>query len=73
VEGAGAGAGAGAGLAAGAASPVPICFFAQELIIIIVPNAKANTTKTIINFLITLYTSFIILVFSLSSFLLSAF
>jgi hypothetical protein len=65
VEGAAAGAGAaGAGFGAGAAaSPVPTCFFAQELIISIVPHAKANTTNTINNFLITLCTSFIILVF----------
>jgi hypothetical protein len=65
VEGAAAeGAAAGPGFAAGAAaSPVPTCFFAQELVISIVPHAKAKTTKTIINFLITLCTSFIILVF----------
>jgi hypothetical protein len=72
VEGAAAaGAGAAAaGLGAGAASPVPTCFFAQELIIRIVPHANAKTTKTIINFLITLTSSFIILVFKLNSSLL---
>jgi len=64
VEGAAAAGALGFGAAAaGAASPVPTCFFAQELIIKIVPHANAKTTKTIINFLITLSTSFKILVF----------
>jgi hypothetical protein len=63
VEGAAAAAAAAGALAAGAASPVPICFFAHELTISIVPQAKAKTTKIIINFLITLSTSSIILVF----------
>jgi hypothetical protein len=64
VEGAaGAGTAGFGAAAAGAASPVPICFFAHELTISIVPQAKAKTTKTIINFLITLSTSSIILVF----------